>query len=307
MCTSADGRGLLHHGLLHPPSADLAEVVAPLVAERLTRGQQVLVALPLATAAKLRGRLTSLAGLDTADSAVLYRHPRRVLGHYLNWITKTSPGRPTTIVAAPDLGGGDSYRTALWMHIDALTTQALAACNLTLICAYPHNPVFSTAVCQAHPSLLNGAVTPSPDHLPPEQFLTNHPLPPPSQLGHPDLTHLIDHPTQLTQLRQLASQHAAQAGLPADRGEDFVLAITEIATNALDHGTPPATVCGWTTPTSVICQITDNGHFTQPLAGLLPPPANQCRGRGLWMAHQLCDQVYVWPNPTTIRLHMDRS
>ena len=229
-----------------------------------------------------------------------------MLGHYLNWITKTSAGRPTTIVAAPD-PGGDSYRTALWMHIDALTTQALAACNLTLICAYPHDPAFCTVVRQAHPSLLNGAVTPSPDHVSPEQFLTNHPLPPPSQLGQPDFIHLIDRPTQLTQLRQLATGHAAQAGLSGDHGEDFVLAITEIATNALDHGTPPATVCCWTTPTSVICQITDNGRFIQPLAGLLPPPANHCRGRGLWMAHQLCDQVYVWPNPTTIRLHMDRT
>jgi anti-sigma regulatory factor (Ser/Thr protein kinase) len=307
VCTSADGRALVHHGLLHPPSADLADVVAPLVAERLTRGQPVLVVLPPATAVTLPGRLPSLLGLHTADSPALYRHPRRVLGHYLNWITETGAGRPTTIVAAPDPGGGDSYRAALWMHIDALTTQALAGCNLTLICAYPRHPSVTTAVRQAHPSLLNGAVTPSPDHLPAEQFLTNHPLPPPSQLGQPDITHLIDHPAQLTQLRQIAGGHAAHTGLPADRGEDFVLAITEVVSNALEHGIPPATVCWWTTPTTVICQITDNGHFTQPLAGLLPPHTNQYRGRGLWMAHQLCDQVYVWPDPTTIRLHMDRT
>jgi anti-sigma regulatory factor (Ser/Thr protein kinase) len=193
------------------------------------------------------------------------------------------------------------------MHIDALATQALAACNLTLICAYPHDPTYSAAVRQAHPSLLNGAVTPNPDYLPPEQFLTNHPLPPPSQLGQPDITQLIDHPAQLTELRQLAGRHVAQARLPADRNEDFVLAVTEVASNAFDHGTPPATVCLWITPTSVICQITDNGRFTQPLAGLLPPHANQCRGWGLWMAHQLCDQLYMWPYPTTIRLEMDRT
>lgn len=33
MCASANGRGLVRHGLLHPPSADLAAIVAPLVAE----------------------------------------------------------------------------------------------------------------------------------------------------------------------------------------------------------------------------------------------------------------------------------
>jgi hypothetical protein len=33
VCASANGRGLVRHGLLHPPSADLAAIVAPLVAE----------------------------------------------------------------------------------------------------------------------------------------------------------------------------------------------------------------------------------------------------------------------------------
>jgi anti-sigma regulatory factor (Ser/Thr protein kinase) len=306
VCTSADGRGLVHHGLLHPPSADLADILAPLVATRLIRGQPVLAVVPPATAANLRGRLATLGGLHTADPGRLYRHPGRVLGQYLGWITDTSPSEPATIVAAPDPGRADSYRAAWWMHIEALTTQALAACDLTLVCAYPNDPATAAAIRQAHPSLLNGAVAPSPDHLPADQFFASYPLPPPSELGQPDITHIIDHPAELAELRQVVGDHVAGAELPATHGEDFVLAVSEVASNALEHGAPPAAVCLWTTPTSVICQITDNGRFTQPLAGLLPPRANQSRGRGLWMAHQLCDQLYVWPHPTTIRLHMDR-
>jgi anti-sigma regulatory factor (Ser/Thr protein kinase) len=306
VCTSADGRRLVHHGLLHPPSADLAEILAPLIAERLARGEPVLAVLPPTTAAQLQGRLPTLTGLHTADPGGLYRHPGRVLGHYLSWIGKTSPGEPATIVAAPELGEDDSHRAALWMHIEALTTQALAEYDLTLVCTYPNDPSTALTIRQAHPSLLNGAVTPSPDHLPAEQFLAGYPLPPPSELGQPDLTHIIDHPSQLTRLRQVIASHVARAGLPATRCEDFVLAVTEVATNALEHGAPPAAVCLWTTSASVICQITDNGRFTQPLAGLLPPRANQYRARGLWIAHQLCDQFYLWPEPTTIRLQMDR-
>jgi hypothetical protein len=56
----------------------------------------------------------------------------------------------------------------------------------------------------------------------------------------------------------------------------------------------------------MICQITDTGQYSQPLAGLLPPPSTQYRGRGLWMVHQLCDQAYLWQHPTTIRVQMDR-
>jgi anti-sigma regulatory factor (Ser/Thr protein kinase) len=307
VCTSADGRGLVHHGLLHPPAADLAEILAPLVAQRLAGGQPVLAVLPAATAAKVQSRLPTLAGLHTADAGAVYRRPGRVLAYYAGWVAETSPGEPVTIVAAPDPGGDDPYRAAWWRHIDALTSQALAPCNLTLICAYPNDPATATAIRQAHPSLLNGAVTASPDYLPTDQFLARHPLPAPSELGSPQVTHILDHPSELAELRQVVRDHVSRAGLTGERGEDFVLAVTEVASNAVEHGVPPVAVCLWTTATSIIFQITDNGHFTEPLAGLLPPPANQSRGRGLWMAHQLCDQLYLWPQPTTIRLHIDRS
>jgi anti-sigma regulatory factor (Ser/Thr protein kinase) len=304
--TSGEGWGLVHHGLLHPPSADVADILTPLIAERLARREPVLAALPSTIATQLQHRLPTTAGLHTTDVGALYRHPGRVLGHYLGWVADTSPDGAATIIAAPQLDKDNPHRAALWMHVDALITQALPACDLTLVCAYSNDPVTAAAIRHAHPSLLNGAATPNPDHLPADQFLANHPLPPPSELGQPDATHILDHPSQLTELRKDIGTHATRAGLPTPRCEDFVLAVSEVAGNALEHGVPPAAVCMWTTSTSVICQVSDNGDFTQPLAGLLPPPANQGRTQGLWMAHQLCDELYRWPHPTTIRLQMDR-
>lgn len=303
--TSAEGQRLTHHGLLHPSTADLAAALAPLVAGGLTRGEPVLAVLPAITATRLRTQLPAadLAGLHTADPGELYRHPGRVLRHYRAWIADTRPdGGPATIVAAPDPNGDDTHR-ALWMHIEAVTTLALAECDLTLVCAYPDDFATACAVRQAHPSMLNGAITPNPEHLSAEQFLASYPLPPPIELGEPDLTRIISHPAQLAELRQAVAAHA---GLPAARRDDFVLAVTEIASNAVEHGAPPAEVRLWATPVSVICQVTDSGRYTQPMAGLLPPPATQRRGRGLWMAHQLCDRFYLWPHPTTVRLQMDR-
>jgi anti-sigma regulatory factor (Ser/Thr protein kinase) len=192
------------------------------------------------------------------------------------------------------------------MHVDALISQALAACELTLVCAYPNDPATAAAIRHAHPSLLNGAATANPDHLPADQFLADHPLPPPSELGQPDATHILDHRSQLAALRRVVGSHAARAGLITSRCEDLVLAVSEVASNALQHGVPPAAVGLWVTSTSVICQISDNGHFTEPLVGLLPPHRSQGRALGLWMAHQLCDELYRWPHPTTIQLHMDR-
>jgi anti-sigma regulatory factor (Ser/Thr protein kinase) len=306
--TSACGRELTHHGLLHPPSADLTATLAPLITERLARGETVLAALPNGTAAELHAQLPTQAGLHITDSGELYRHPGRVLAYYRAWLAKTgSEGRAATIVAVPDPGDDDQHREALWMHVDAATTVALAEQDLTLICAYPHHPATAEAVRRVHPSLLNGTIMPNPDYLPAEQFVARYPLPPPAELGEPDLTHIIDHLMELSPLRQIVSAHANRAGLPAARCEDVVLAVTEIASNAIEHGAPPATVRLWTTATSMVCQITDAGRYTEPLAGLLPPPSTQFRGRGLWMVHQLCDQFYMWQHPTTIRVQMDRT
>jgi anti-sigma regulatory factor (Ser/Thr protein kinase) len=306
VCTSANGWGLAHHGLLHPPSADVTDILTPLIAERLARREPVLAALPPTIAAQLHNRLPTASGLHTTDVGGLYRHPGRVLGHYLGWLADTRPDGAATIVAAPQLDNDNPHRAALWMHVDALITQALAARDLTLVCAYPNDPATAAAVRHAHPNLLNGAATANPDHLPADQFLASHPLPPPSELGQPDAIHVLDHPRQLAELRQVVGSHAARAGLAISRCEDLVLAVSEVASNALEHGVAPAGVYLWVTSTSVICQISDNGHFTQPLAGLLPPHRQQGRARGLWMAHQLCDELYRWPHPTTIRLHMNR-
>jgi len=306
VCTSAQGGQLVHHGLLHPPSVSVADMVTPLIAERLAGHERVLAALPAAIAGQLHHRLPTTVGLHTTDVGELYHHPGRVLGHYLGWIADTSLDGAATIIAAAQLDTNHRHRTALWMHVDALITQALADCDLTLICVYPHDPVTAAAIRHAHPSLLNGTATPNPDHFPADQFIAHYPLPPPSDLGEPDDIHIFDHPDQLTELRQRIGDHAARAGLRSSRGEDLVLAVSEVASNAVEHGVPPAAVCLWITSTAVICQVSDNGQFTQPLAGLLPPPTSQNRGRGLWMAHQLCDELYRWPHPTTLRLHIDR-
>ena len=45
---------------------------------------------------------------------------------------------------------------------------------------------------------------------------------------------------ELRQLRQLAARWAARVGLPPDQAEDFVIAVNEVATNAVRHGSPTA-------------------------------------------------------------------
>ena len=67
VCTSANGWELAHHGLLHPPSADVTDILTPLIAERLARREPVLAALSQTTAAQLHNRLPTTAGLHTIN------------------------------------------------------------------------------------------------------------------------------------------------------------------------------------------------------------------------------------------------
>jgi anti-sigma regulatory factor (Ser/Thr protein kinase) len=106
-------------------------------------------------------------------------------------------------------------------------------------------------------------------------------------------------------VRVLVSGVARAAGLDADRIDDLVIAVNEVATNAIKYGDLGGRVVAWATPCEVICQLEDPGHITDRLAGRHAPVAGTNGGIGLWMVNQLCDlvQVRTARGGTTIRLH----
>jgi anti-sigma regulatory factor (Ser/Thr protein kinase) len=56
----------------------------------------------------------------------------------------------------------------------------------------------------------------------------------------------------------------------------------------------------------MVCEVSDTGAgLRDPLAGHLPAGRSTARGRGLWLARQLCDLLEVHSDPagTTVRLH----
>jgi anti-sigma regulatory factor (Ser/Thr protein kinase) len=114
----------------------------------------------------------------------------------------------------------------------------------------------------------------------------------------------------LAVVRQFTSARAHRAGLPPRRVSDLVIAIGELATNTLIHTSGPGTLALWVTDDEVICQVQDQGQLTDPLAGRVrPAPDADGGGRGLWVVHQVCDQVEIRTGTagTTIRVHMRRG
>jgi anti-sigma regulatory factor (Ser/Thr protein kinase) len=98
----------------------------------------------------------------------------------------------------------------------------------------------------------------------------------------------------LSDLRRLVTSKAIRAGLSSERAADLALAFNEIATNAIVHGTPPATTRVWEEDGEVICEVTDAGSgIDDPHPGQVPPPVDAPGGRGMWLARQLCDRLEV--------------
>jgi anti-sigma regulatory factor (Ser/Thr protein kinase) len=197
-----------------------------------------------------------------------------------------------------------------WARLQSVYNKALRGYPLWSVCVFDRR--LPTRVLDAaeftHPYFrTTTSRTPNGRYLEPADYLRRFaPMEPdPLEATAPALD--IDQPTGLAELRR--EFHAALAASPLSPAimHDFVLAVSEVATNAGLYGTPPVRVRLWSTPSRSLCAITDCGAgFDDPLAGYLPADRHSPSrgGMGLWLARQLCDHVdmSVTPEGFTVRL-----
>ncbi len=127
------------------------------------------------------------------------------------------------------------------------------------------------------------------------------PLPPPA----PDAMSYT-YTTDLAAIRAVVYRYAREARLPEQRAIDLVLAVSEVAANTIRHAKSAGSLKIWYDSAEIVCQIEDDGLISDPLAGRRQPSLDAMGGHGLWIVHQVCDQVDMHSDETgtTIRLHM---
>ena len=65
------------------------------------------------------------------------------------------------------------------------------------------------------------------------------------------------------------------------------------------HGDAPRELSSYLDDGRLVFQVRDAGaELPDPLSGYLPPDPDRLGGRGLWLAHQLCDIVEVGGDAT---------
>jgi len=90
----------------------------------------------------------------------------------------------------------------------------------------------------------------------------------------------------------------------------FLLALHELAANALSHADRPAAARAWLEDRTFVCEVESRGEeLSETTAGYLPPDPEAERARGLWLVRQLCDLVEVRSRGgrTAIRIHVARA
>ncbi|HEY0696561.1 MAG TPA: ATP-binding protein [Micromonospora sp.] len=97
-------------------------------------------------------------------------------------------------------------------------------------------------------------------------------------------------------LRHAVAAQVVTAGLTGDQGDDFVLAVHELVTNAVRHGGGTGDLVLYRDDDTLICEIVDHGGTPDSLPVRLPA-ANVPGGRGLWLAHHLTGTLLLTHRP----------
>ncbi|MET0416960.1 MAG: anti-sigma factor RsbA family regulatory protein [Actinoplanes sp.] len=300
-----------HAALLYRTNNEYLAGTTGFVHDALGSGHAVLVAVPGRRLERIREALATVAGhVAFADMAVVGRNPGRIIPSVLLRFADAHAGRRVSIIGEPIWPGRTAVEYPACAAHEALINAVFAGKDATILCPYDVDGLDAPALDDArrtHPVLINGAgaARPSDRYADPlataASFNRPLPLPPPDEARHEF------HASQdLPELRAFV-RGRTRGALPADRADDLLLAVNEVATNAVQYA-GGGRLAVWTEPGLVICQVEDSGRLIDPLAGRVPPEPARTHGRGLILAHQLCDllRIHAGRSGTTIRLQMQR-
>jgi anti-sigma regulatory factor (Ser/Thr protein kinase) len=288
------------------------ETAIPFLREGLEAGEATMVALGPAKAGLVREALGPEAEeIRFIDIEEIGRNPARLLPAWREFAAEQLPGTPLRGLGEPVWPGRDAAEIDECHRHETLLNQVFAeAGGISLLCPYDSRALPDHVLQEAlrtHPQVAGrgGAGLPSPSFD--EDAVWPDPLG--GELGPrpgdaPEFGFEID---SLHELRGFVARAAAAAELSDERAEDMILAASEVAANSIVHGGGKGHAHAWNERGYLHFESRDNGHITEPLVGRARPSMTQAKGRGLWMANQLCDLVQIRSSEagTVVRLRVE--
>jgi anti-sigma regulatory factor (Ser/Thr protein kinase) len=306
--------GFCHVAVLYGSDAQLRDLLLPYLAQALRRREHVLLVISVTAERVLRDALS-----DAADRAqwggpgLSYDRLGRMFGAFGDYLEQwCRAGVPAHIIGEPD-SDISAERLGQYLRHLSMANEVYAAYGCPMLFLWDERryaPEVLVRVRQVHPFLLgNNGPMPNGEYRAPLDYLTANAPSAPAVPRDLDLDMLLDSAGGLAVLRRRLRTWGTATALNDRDIDDIVIAVDEIATNALEHGQPPARVRGWSTTDAVFLRIDDHGHTgIRETAGYVRPPINARRGRGIWMARHLADVLttHHGPTGTTVAIRFPR-
>jgi anti-sigma regulatory factor (Ser/Thr protein kinase) len=234
-------------------------------------------------------------GADVGTADDFYENASRTRAKFLDWVSGRTGGSRIRMLGEPPWPLDSAAGVRDWARHEAVINLAFAGLPVTFACPYDAGSLPPEIIDHAehtHPSILtSGGSSDSPSYAEPDVFCESLDGQVPLRTGLPAMQMPFDR-GNLHAVRELVAEEGSAAGLSGNRLFELMLAVDEIATNAVLHGASPANLKLWREPGELIWEVADTGPgIADPLVGQLAPDSSAPGGRGLWMARMICDWV----------------
>ncbi|TQS46525.1 anti-sigma factor RsbA family regulatory protein [Cryptosporangium phraense] len=287
-----------HSALVYSSPDEFLTCATDYVRQGLVAGDSVVLA-----TAQAPGILTALGPLaervEVVDEQSWHRIPAWTIGAYARRAERAARGGHR-LRALVELRWENAAVTGDWERYESVLNSALAALSVDLCCAYDTRTVPADVLAAArhtHPSTRNAAgLQDSTAYMTTGDFLAANPHP--DRLPVPAWAATIEFgAAEIPAVRKTALAWALDAGMVEDEAHEFLIAIYEIASNAVEHGGGRGVGRFWADGDLLFCEVRSALPIVDPLiAGYRPPGTAQERGRGLWLARQICERVTIHNN-----------
>lgn len=304
-----------HEAMMYAGERGFLDGALPFLREGVARGEPALVVVSPRKLALLREALgADAAHVRFEDMTAIGRNPARIIPAWMAFAREAGgDGGALRGIGEPISTERSPAELVECHRHEALLNLAFAdAPRFRLLCPYDVSALDPAVVAHArrtHPLVCDpgGRVRESAAYegLEAAAAPCRAPLPP----APADAQTLPILPAGLLSLRAAVARRAERARLSHARREDLVLAVNELATNAIRHGGGAGALRMWETAAAFVCEVTDAGRVEHPLAGRELPEPGQIGRYGLWLVNQLCDLVEqrTTPDGNVVRASMRRG
>ncbi|WP_232837017.1 anti-sigma factor RsbA family regulatory protein [Lentzea terrae] len=291
-----------HEALFYRDEDDFLTGTTKFVADGVSAGEPVLVAVPEASIALLRGRLGGQADqVHFIDMTEAGRNPGRIIPGVLMAFSASAPQLRVRMVGEPVWPGRSELEYPACVQHEALINTAFEGRKGTLLCLYDAESLPDHVLKDAqrtHPVVIDGTKRVASEWYTDPAGLVdvyNVPLPPPPSSAE---EHNFSVGT-LAHMRKIVTAYANW--LRREQIEDLVLAVNELATNSILHASGRGVLRMWREGDTAVCEVSDSGSG-------FPPSFTGLSGFGIVMVNLLCDLVrtHTSHTGTTVRVYLGR-